>query len=85
MTVPEVIDVLHKDDMPKKIIIGKDGLIIEQGPYSGLLLPQVAPEWGWNSEEFLDHTCEKAGLPFGAWKGDRCIVKKFQAQIFRET
>ena len=44
------------------IIIGNHGLIVERGPYRGLLLPQVASEYGWDREVFLEQTCLKAGL-----------------------
>ena len=43
--------------------IGRHGLVVEQGPRRGLLLPQVAVEWGWDREQFLSQTCRKAGLP----------------------
>ncbi len=46
----------------EEIEIGRHGLVISQGPNHGLLLPQVPVEWGWDREEFLEHTCLKAGL-----------------------
>ncbi len=49
---------------PEEIVVGTHGLYVRRGPRSGLLLPQVAPEWGWGREEFLRRTFEKAGLPF---------------------
>ncbi|MDQ2676105.1 MAG: AmmeMemoRadiSam system protein A, partial [Actinomycetota bacterium] len=52
---------------PGAIIVGRHGLVVEQGTRRGLLLPQVAPEWGWTRDEFLRHTCRKAGLPLDAW------------------
>jgi AmmeMemoRadiSam system protein A len=65
------------------IEVGRHGLIIEQGHRRGLLLPQVATEYGWDREAFLDHTCLKAGLPAGAWRtGARIFV--FEAQVFGE-
>lgn len=52
---------------PEQIVIGTHGLYLKQsGGSSGLLLPQVAVEWGWTAEEFLRHTYEKAGLARGA-------------------
>src|SRR5258708_34799344 len=51
------------------IVVGRDGLIISRGPCAGLLLPQVATEYGWDRQTFLEHTCRKAGLPPGAWRG----------------
>lgn len=72
------------EELLEKITIGKDGLIAMQGYQSGLLLPQVAPEWKWDCREFLCKTCEKAGLPEDAWRDKETEIKKFQAQIFRE-
>ena len=71
-------------DALQKVKVGRDGLIIEHAGKSGLLLPQVATENGWNAEEFLEQTCIKAGLNPGAWKEKGCKIYKFQAQIFSE-
>ncbi len=68
---------------PDDIDIGRHGLIIEQGWHRGLLLPQVAPEWGWDREAFLAHTCHKAGLPRDAWKHG-AKVWRFEAEVFGE-
>jgi AmmeMemoRadiSam system protein A len=63
--------------------IGRHGLIVEQGGRRGLLLPQVAAEYGWDGEAFISHTCLKAGLPADAWRhGARILV--FEAQVFGE-
>lgn len=61
-----------------------DGLIVTKGPFSGLLLPQVAMEWGFDSQEFLSQTCVKAGLPPDAWLDEETEVQHFEAQIFAE-
>uniref|UniRef100_A0A7C4XU15 MEMO1 family protein ENV60_02855 n=1 Tax=candidate division WOR-3 bacterium TaxID=2052148 RepID=A0A7C4XU15_UNCW3 len=66
----------------KEILIGRDGLIIRRGYYSGLLLPQVATEYGWDVIEFLEHTCEKAGLPRDAYKLKDTEIYRFSAQVF---
>lgn len=65
-----------------KIKVGKDGLFIQKGVYSGLLLPQVAVEQNWDSQEFLENTCLKAGLHRDAWIG--ADLYKFQGQVFFE-
>src|SRR6185295_19984167 len=52
---------------PGDIVVGRHGLVVEQGWQRGLLLPQVATEWHWDAETFLAHTCHKAGLPRDAW------------------
>lgn len=66
----------------KEIVIGRDGLYIVKGFYSGLLLPQVPVEWGWDREKFLEQVCYKAGLPKDAWK--TAELYKFQALVFGE-
>jgi len=66
------------------IVVGRDGLIISRGPYAGLLLPQVATEYGWDRQTFLEHTCRKAGLPPDAWRAQDCRIEKFSALVFGE-
>ena len=67
------------------IQVGEHGLIVTQGPYSGLLLPQVATEWGWDRETFLSQTCVKAGLPGDFWKTAVPKIEKFSAEVFSES
>jgi hypothetical protein len=76
LSVPEPIE-------PDAVVVGRDGLIIESGGRSGLLLPQVPVEWDWNREEYLEQLCVKAGLPNGSWKSAQ--LKAFQAQVFSES
>ena len=68
---------------PQDIVVGRDGLIVERGRSRGLLLPQVATEWGWNAEMFLAHTCQKAGLPKDVWRHGATIWR-FEAEVFGE-
>lgn len=84
LTVPQLMTV-EAENRPQAVEIGKDGLIVERGRYRGLLLPQVAVEWEWNSEEFLTHACFKAGLKSNMWKSNETRVFKFQAEIFSEV
>jgi hypothetical protein len=65
-----------------EIVIGRDGIIITQGYNRGLLLPQVATEWGWDLNTFLEQTCRKAGLPNDAWKDKSTIIEAFSAEVF---
>ncbi len=67
---------------PKEIVVGEDGLVIEARGQSGLLLPQVAPEQGWDRERFLEGVCMKAGLPPDAYTWEDAKLQKFQAHIF---
>ncbi|MCL7475984.1 MAG: TIGR00296 family protein [Methanosarcinales archaeon] len=73
-----------KSELPGKIEIGRDGLIVQRGGYSGLLLPQVAVEHGFDEEEFLGQTCMKAGLFPDAWLETDTEVFAFEGQIFQE-
>ncbi len=80
LTVPELI----RTNPLKSFKIGQHGLIINYDGKSGLLLPQVFPEWKANNEKALEMTCEKAGLDKDSWKRKDCKVYKFEAQIFIE-
>jgi len=65
-----------------EIEVGKHGIYIKKGWSSGLLLPQVATEYGWDRQSFLEHTCNKAGLPSSAWKEKDTEIYIFSADIF---
>ena len=69
---------------PADILVGRDGLIVEAGGASGLLLPQVATEWGFDAKRFLEETCRKAGLPPDAWSRPEASVWVFGAEVFGE-
>lgn len=79
-----VLTPLRKVTSPEEIEVGRDGIYLEKGHNRGLLLPQVATEYGWDRHEFLDHTCLKAGLPRGSWR-EGANIQIFSAQIFNEA
>jgi AmmeMemoRadiSam system protein A len=66
------------------IEIGRHGLLVEFQGRRGLLLPQVAVEWQWDTETFLAQTCHKAGLARDAWRAGASI-RRFTAEVFSET
>lgn len=68
----------------QEIEVGRHGILIRQGYRSGLLLPQVATEYGWDRDTFLDQTCRKAGLPAGGWRSADTEIEIFSAQVFGE-
>lgn len=68
---------------PEDIEAGKHGLIVTLGSRRGLLLPQVAVEYKWNSRAFLEETCHKAGLPPDAWERG-AVIEAFTAEVFHE-
>ena len=84
LTPPEVIHVSDTTEYPSQIKVGRDGLIVRYGFTSGLLLPQVPIEYLWTEEEFLSHTCEKAGLPKDCWKDKKTQIQKFEGIVFKE-
>ena len=84
LTPPVEVDVSDPMEYLEKIKVGRDGLIIKHSFSSGLLLPQVPVEYGWDVEEFLQHTCEKAGLARDTWKNERVKIEKFEGIIFKE-
>jgi AmmeMemoRadiSam system protein A len=79
-----VLTPLQKVKSLDEIQVGRDGLMISMGRNRGLLLPQVATDYGWNSTEFLQNTCRKAGLPMDAYTKPEAEIFKFQAVIFEE-
>jgi uncharacterized protein (TIGR00296 family) len=85
LTTPVEVKVTNPREYPSKIKVGRDGLIVKWEFGSGLLLPQVPVEYGWNEEEFLNHTCEKAGAPADCWKNKSTLVLRFEGIVFRET
>lgn len=66
------------------IQVGRHGLLLEQGMRRGLLLPQVATEYGWDRTTFLKQTCVKAGLPPDAWRDPATRISVFSADILHE-
>ena len=79
-----VLSPMRRLDDVKNIRIGRDGLMLVRGWASGLFLPQVPVEQGWNLQEYLTELCGKAGLPDGTWKDPRAELYRFTAQVFGE-
>ncbi|HUV31398.1 MAG TPA: AmmeMemoRadiSam system protein B [Acidobacteriota bacterium] len=79
-----VLTPLQRVESLEEIQVGRDGLMISMGGNRGLLLPQVATDYGWDRTEFLRQTCRKAGLPAEAYQSPGAVIEKFQAVIFEE-
>ncbi|MFW9807722.1 MAG: TIGR00296 family protein [Candidatus Thorarchaeota archaeon] len=84
LTPPKKIEYSKPEELLDLVEVGRDGLIAARGMFRGLLLPQVAVDWKWNTKEFLEHTCNKAGLPTNLWKDPETEFMSFQAEIFGE-
>ena len=78
-----VLTLPRKIDDISEIKIGNHGIIISKGMSKGLLLPQVAVEWDWDLETYLNHGCLKAGLPEDSWK-KKAKIEIFSAQVFAD-
>ncbi|MCE5241585.1 MAG: AmmeMemoRadiSam system protein B [Syntrophobacteraceae bacterium] len=77
-----VLTPLRRVENVEEIRVGTHGIYIKRGGAAGLLLPQVATEYGWDRETFLEQTCLKAGLPRDAWKDGETEIHIFSAEIF---
>ena len=84
LTPPKKIEYSKPEELLDLVKVGLDGLIAVRGMFRGLLLPQVPVDWKWNTKEFLEHTCNKAGLPANSWKDPETEFMSFQAEIFGE-
>ncbi|MBN1213275.1 MAG: AmmeMemoRadiSam system protein B [candidate division Zixibacteria bacterium] len=77
-----VLSPLERVKSFNEIKIGRDGLIVKLGMHSGLLLPQVATEYGWDVIEFLEQTCLKAGLGKNSYRDKFTEIYRFSAEVF---
>jgi len=80
-----VLSPLRRVSDVSEIVVGTHGLVIDAGYTRGLLLPQVATEWGWGREQFLSQTCRKAGLQADAWKQKKVTIYSFTSAVFSEA
>ncbi len=84
LSPPKHVKVRNPKEFLSKIKVGQHGLIVEQGLFKGLLLPQVPVEYGWNVEKFLAQTCLKAGLFPDAWLDSKTRIYSFTGDVFSE-
>jgi AmmeMemoRadiSam system protein B/AmmeMemoRadiSam system protein A len=68
----------------EQIKVGQHGLLMKNGDYEGLLLPQVPVEQGWDRQTFLEETCRKAGMNSNCWKDEDTDIFEFTAVVFNE-
>lgn len=84
LTTPERLIVRSPEEYIKTIEIGKDGILIRFGVYSGILLPQVPLKEKWDVEAFLNAVCYKAILPIDSWRNLKTEIYRFQGKTFGE-
>jgi AmmeMemoRadiSam system protein A len=80
-----VLSPLRRVSDPQAVLVGTHGIMIRSGFSSGLLLPQVATEQGWDRDAFLSHACRKAGLPPDAWRNASTQIEVFSAMVFEQA
>jgi AmmeMemoRadiSam system protein A len=69
-------------DDPSDFVTGELGLIVERGFHGALMLPEVAPDYGWGAGEMLEATCRKAGLSHDAWRDPATRLRVFRTTRF---
>lgn len=80
-----VLSPMKKIDDYTEIKVRKHGVLVRMGSRSGVYLPQVAEETGWDREQFMNSLCaHKAGIPQDAWKTRECDIYIFTAEVFGE-
>ncbi|MFO7928439.1 MAG: AmmeMemoRadiSam system protein A [Candidatus Humimicrobiaceae bacterium] len=79
-----VLSPLKKIENISEIEVGKHGILIKKGYQQGLLLPQVATEYNWNRTQFLENTCQKAGMDKNCYENGDCEIYIYSATVFGE-
>ena len=82
---PTILTYEKPSDILSNIVVGKDGIILSNNNFSGLMLPQVADKNSWSTEDFLKYTCTMFGLHEAAWLDPQSRIYKFRAKVFNEN
>ena len=69
---------------PLSLEVGRHGLHVASGEKRGVLLPQVATQYGWDIKTFLCQVCLKADLPKNAWEWPETKISSFTALVIKE-
>jgi hypothetical protein len=83
LTEPQPLEYTDGAELLRKLRPNVDGVIIRKGYASATFLPQVWEQLP-KTEDFLNHLCQKAGLPRDAWKQSKLDVSTYQVQYFEE-
>ncbi len=62
--------------------IGRHGLLLSLGARSGVFLPKVPVEQGWDLKAYLENLCHKAQVPTGAWQHPEAKLYWYEALVF---
>ena len=78
-----VLDELTACPNPQAVEVGRHGLVLQYAGRSGVFLPQVPVEQGWDRLAYMDNLCHKAGLPMGSWKQPGAQLFWYEAVVFK--
>ena len=78
-----VLDELTLCPSPEAVEVGRHGLVLQYQNQSGVFLPQVPVEQGWDRLAYLDNLCLKAGLPMGSWIQPGAQLFWYEAVVFK--
>ncbi len=67
---------------PEQIEVGRHGLVLRLGGHTGVFLPKVPVEQGWDRTAYLENLCRKAGLPGGSWRDPQAELYWYEAFVF---
>ncbi|MEM4717591.1 MAG: TIGR00296 family protein [Desulfurococcaceae archaeon] len=84
LSEPEILHVQDRRELPRYIIVGRHGLVVEKGWFKGTLLPVVPVEYCWDEETFLSETCIKAGLSPECWLDPLTKIYVYEGRVFKE-
>jgi AmmeMemoRadiSam system protein A len=79
-----VLSPMEKCSDPRSVKVGTHGLYLIYRGHSGVLLPQVPLEQGWDLDQYLDYICIKAGVPPESYKSEEAELLTFTAVVFSE-
>lgn len=84
LTTPILLTVRKPVEYLQQIHVGFTGVMVQQGNHHALILPHVAEQEKWSSQQLLEQACRQAGLEKDAWRDKQVKVSVFEAQTFRE-
>ena len=67
---------------PQAVQVGRHGLVLQYNGHSGVFLPQVPVEQGWDRAAYLENLCRKAGLPPDSWRKPGARLFWYEALVF---
>ena len=76
---------MRRIDSVDEIVVGLHGIHIAKGWHSGVFLPQVATEQGWDRDTYVEQVCRKAGMASDAWKSPDAVIQVFEGLVFGES